>query len=561
MANAPKEALALHKAGQLDEARAAYIEWLKDHTNDADTHYHLGILYAQCNNNELSINHFQQAIKLKSDDAKLYNALGNIYLRIKNLPDAKKAFDTALLLDPTLSSAGVNLGNYFSKLKEFNLAVNAYQKVLSNKPHHVAAYFNLGLAYIGLKQNDDAKEAFSQCLNREGSHPSAHGQIAAIYLEENNLALAIHHFQKRLEQQPLHPDTHHDIALAYIQKNNLDAAKKHLQTALQINPNQCDAHYHLASIYLRQQQFDLALKESLQQLNIEPHLECYYNAGVILTYKERLKDAIDYFQSALAIDETHLPSLINLASLYLKSRQMDAAILYYEKALSIEPNNPEIRHILSAIKPGDDSPLRAPNEYVSHLFNQYAPHYDEHLIKLLNYSAPQLIIDALERHLAESLESLSVIDLGCGTGLMGECLKPISSKLIGIDISESMIEEAKNKHCYDTLIVGDIETGIIDLGPADLITAADVLPYIGDLNPLFNAISLTLNAGGYFAATIEKGIDKPYQLQATVRYSHQIEYIKSRCKEYNLHIIAMDNVVIREQNKENIEGILMILKR
>ena len=57
---------------------------------------------------------------------------------------------------------------------------------------------------------------------------------------------------------------------------------------------------------------------------------------------------------------------------------------------------------------------------------------------------------------ADRFKGGTVLDLGCGTGLMGQYLRDNAAQLIGIDLSAAMLEEARNKQIYDALVEGDI---------------------------------------------------------------------------------------------------------
>ena len=95
-----------------------------------------------------------------------------------------------------------------------------------------------------------------------------------------------------------------------------------------------------------------------------------------------------------------------------------------------------------------------PQAYVARLFDDYAPRFDAHLTKNLGYRAPALIADALSA-VAPGRRFASALDLGCGTGLMGEALRGRVDHLTGVDLSAAMIAKARERGVYDGLIVGD----------------------------------------------------------------------------------------------------------
>ena len=48
------------------------------------------------------------------------------------------------------------------------------------------------------------------------------------------------------------------------------------------------------------------------------------------------------------------------------------------------------------------------------------------------------------------------LDLGCGTGLSGEPFKGLSRRLVGVDVSSGMLEQAKRKDIYSVLECEDV---------------------------------------------------------------------------------------------------------
>ena len=84
------------------------------------------------------------------------------------------------------------------------------------------------------------------------------------------------------------------------------------------------------------------------------------------------------------------------------------------------------------------------------------------------------------------------VDLGCGTGLMGERLRPIATFLEGCDISAAMLKKAEAKGIYDRLFKADLQSLALPPGEADLVTAADVFMYVGALDRIVAAVAAGL---------------------------------------------------------------------
>ena len=138
--------------------------------------------------------------------------------------------------------------------------------------------------------------------------------------------------------------------------------------------------------------------------------------------------------------------------------------------------------------PASEAP---PSAFVEALFDQYAAKFDQALVERLGYRVPEL----LERAIVGTGRTFdSVVDLGCGTGLMGERLRPLVRRLEGIDISAAMLRKATRQRLLRPAATRPTSRPL-ELPPsADLVTAADVFMYLGALEGIFARVAAALRA-------------------------------------------------------------------
>jgi predicted TPR repeat methyltransferase len=268
--------------------------------------------------------------------------------------------------------------------------------------------------------------------------------------------------------------------------------------------------------------YDILLKKEPDQI------EYLYNSGVAQMALGHLNEAIILFDHILDLENTHAFSLNNLAAIYLKMEQKEKAQKYLERALVINPKDCVSSHMLHAIT-GERNANTTP-EYTQNLFNNYALYYDQHMKTTLHYSIPQAIARII--HQLHLPAHTSTLDLGCGTGLTGIVLRDISQHLIGVDIAAKMLAQAKEKHIYDQLKEVEINQFLQhNKQTYDLIVAADVLTYLGELDALFDEIREHLNPKGYFIFTTEISTTTDWFLETSARFSHHPDYIKKLAKQ------------------------------
>lgn len=193
------------------------------------------------------------------------------------------------------------------------------------------------------------------------------------------------------------------------------------------------------------------------------------------------------------------------------------------------------------------------------LFDSYAAFFDRHLQDKLNYKAPTLLRDAVLQ--ASGKQPFAcVIDVGCGTGLMGQAIKPQATTLIGIDLSPRMLRQAEAKKIYDALLEGDAATSLVRwVDSADLIVAADVLVYSGDLQPFLIAAHLALKSGGLLAFTVEANNGSgDFRLTDKRRYQHGESYLRRILTATGYDIRRFDAATLRQEKGKDVYGFVIV---
>jgi len=246
-----------------------------------------------------------------------------------------------------------------------------------------------------------------------------------------------------------------------------------------------------------------------------------------------------------------------------------------------------VKHWLAYLK--GESSATAPPEYVAGLFDFYAEKFDDHLVNQLEYNTPELLSaeirrarDAFEKGSEPSFGGFKrCADLGCGTGLMGPKLREMGVEwLEGVDLSSGMLQKAREKdRGYDRLICGDLvevfEAGQDGESPVfDLIVAADVFVYVGDLQPsLAAAVRCLARPHGLVAFSTEapprsgsaNEKEQPvaeggFRLAETGRYMHSAAYVRTTAEECGLKLWARSNVTLRKNAGKPVCGHLHVFQ-
>lgn len=147
---------------------------------------------------------------------------------------------------------------------------------------------------------------------------------------------------------------------------------------------------------------------------------------------------------------------------------------------------------------------------VVELYDSWADDYDDELLDELGYVAPQLTAEAFRRHVPD--HGAMVLDVGCGTGLVGEELAKAGYRHVdGLDISGEMLARAQKKGVYEALFQADL-TQSLDLPSAhyDAVISSGTFTH-GHVGPegLDELVRVT-KPGGVICFTINDGVYKTY---------------------------------------------------
>jgi predicted TPR repeat methyltransferase len=238
---------------------------------------------------------------------------------------------------------------------------------------------------------------------------------------------------------------------------------------------------------------------------------------------------------------------------------LDAATDAWRTALQLDPTDrpgAALKLALIGKAPRMDAP---PSAFVEALFDQYAEKFDASLVEKLGYRVPNLLFEAIRAQ--DERRFQLALDLGCGTGLMGERLRPVADRLEGFDISAAMLRKARAKGVYDLLEKADLQNFRYAGDRPDLVTAADVFMYVGALDRVVKTVSGLLAPDGLFAFSVEKlAGEGDFVLQPSRRYAHSEGYLRRVLAENGFSVQVLEEHVIRKDRDEPIKGLVVVAK-
>ncbi len=210
------------------------------------------------------------------------------------------------------------------------------------------------------------------------------------------------------------------------------------------------------------------------------------------------------------------------------------------------------------------APAGTPPAYIASRFDGYAKTYDEHLLATLGYRGHEVVCAAaadIGSGRAAEPPFAAALDAGCGTGLAGELLRPLVGRLDGVDLSPRMLDRARARVVYDDLTCGDLVDVLSGReGWYDLVVAADVFTYVGDLTPPFEATTTALRAGGAFVFTVLSAEGDAPRLQPNGHYAHPRDYVFECAADAGLEVVRSNEAELRREHDVPVQALCFVLR-
>jgi predicted TPR repeat methyltransferase len=274
--------------------------------------------------------------------------------------------------------------------------------------------------------------------------------------------------------------------------------------------------------------------------------------------------AAELLQQAIELAPHWAFAWLSLAGLYEVRGDIAAAVAAYRQAQMLDPQDTLAAGLHLARLGASQTPQAAPEAYISSFFDHYAETFEDHLVTALSYCAPAQLEAAVARQ--SDRRFAHIVDLGCGTGLCGVALRARAHKLTGVDLSPLMVARARSKAIYDDLHVASVVCFLqgAPAASADLLLAADLFIYIGDLDPILREAARILRADGLFAFTLQKQTlmnGAGFHIGADLRYAHDPDYVAALAARHNYALLQMTEESPRRERGNDVPGLVVLLRR
>lgn len=470
--------------------------------------------------------------------------------------DARQ-FDALHLLGVSLRQGG-----------DVDAAITRIRQAIAVDPAQASAHCNLGVALADAGQLDDAIASYDRAIALQPGYAMAYGNRGNALRRLGRLDEALHSHDKALLIAPASAEVLGNRALVLFDLGRREDALDSAERALAAKPRHAAAHGARGTILQAMQQFDEAIDSYSRAIDcygnasaeLAARAEAHCNRGMALQRVHALDEALRDVDRAIALTPAYGQAHTVRGNLLRAMGRLDEAARSYELALQHGADAVKLQFALASVGKAA-APAAPPPGYVKELFDQYAGHFEQHLQEVLAYRIPQCVGAALQA--AGVQPGRMTVELGCGTGLCADFLRPLSRRLEGVDLSGLMLDKARQRGQYDELACADMVDYLLGCqSPCDLVVAADVFVYVGDLAPVFAAVRGKLDEHGLFCFSVEAGVGaQDFLLQASNRYAHTRAYLERLAREHQFEVVSIGEEVVRREHQHDLTAYLVVLRR
>ncbi len=389
MARTPKsleKGLALHNAGDLQQAEQEYKRILRLDPQHADALHLLGVIGQQRGEPALAVEYIGKAIAVNGSNPTFHTNLAAAHHALARYRDAENCCRRAVRLQPRFAEAHFNLAMALESQENAEGAIASYRKAIELKPMIAEAHLNLGNVLRTMDQVVEAEKCFRTAIDIRPGYAQAHYNLGNLLHCRKESDAAIECYRRAIACDPHYVDAHSNLATACLACHRLDEAIDSFHAALRLNPKLPAATFGLGNALAACDRLEEAAAAFQKAIIVCPNGEAGYNnlgqiwlqlgraaeaeqcfrravelcpgyatawnnLAVVCYARDNTPAAVEYFRKALEIDKWHSQSNVNLGSILKNYGKLDEAAACFERVLERDPGNRKVRILAGTMLP------------------------------------------------------------------------------------------------------------------------------------------------------------------------------------------------------------------
>lgn len=360
----------------------------------------------------------RQRVAKAPADAEAHCNLGVIYQKRGNIEGALSEYQIAEKLNPSLLLTKTNLAILYYNRKQYKESIDYSNKVLLGDPKNVQARLQKAKCFQALSLWENAAEEYKNVLTYDEKNSEAQFGLAEIYSRNMPAEDAL----STLKQQgiALSPEFYAQTAYTAHKNKDIEKAIKYYKLAIDANPNDKSLYLNLAQIYNGRNELQQAMKyaelasqkfpNDQQVISFNKTLQERFS-GSLFQEAASLRDKGDYegaIEKYRSISPQGYDSYLGIASTYQLMKDDKNAIVYYDKALLIKPEDEQVLLAVAGLYLNSDD-LNNAEKYINRIKTTENPKVKEFKTYIADQKTSSNMELAIEKYEAKDYASAQTI--------------------------------------------------------------------------------------------------------------------------------------------------------
>ena len=334
-----QQGLALHNAGQLDQAKVIYEGILKLNARHFDALQLLATLAAQTGQWNLSLTLLDEALQINKTHPATYNIKGTVLNTLQRFEEALTIYDRAIALKPDYVEAHFNRGNTLKDINRLEDALTSYDRAIALKPDYAEAYSNRGVVLKELNRLDEALECHDRVITLKPDFVGAHLNRGMVLKDLKRLEEAIASYDRAIALKLDYAEAYSNRGIVLKELNRLEEALSSCEKAIALNPDFAKAYSVRGGVLNELNRLEEALSSYDRAIALNPdYAEAYSNRGNALKDLKRLEEALTSYERAIALKPDYAEAYLNRGVLLGDLNRLEEALSSCEKAIALNPD-------------------------------------------------------------------------------------------------------------------------------------------------------------------------------------------------------------------------------
>jgi tetratricopeptide (TPR) repeat protein len=387
------------KSQDLKKAEETYQRAISVNENAALAHMEYAQFLLGQNQRERAEAEFKKAVEVEPANRDARTMLAKFYIYNKQLDKAEEMFKGIAEMDTERPDGRALLADFYSGVGRYDEAIKLYQEIVAKAPDYMRGRYRLSEIYLQRGDTKSAAAQIDEILRKNNTDMQALLMRSRIRMQNGEIKEAIDDLKEVLKQEPNNKPGLYFIADAYFRSGQIDQARAQAADLERFYPDYLPAKLLQAQLNLASKdaknaltltndlldrlakatpdaemtpQFLMDLKAKAlttrataqiqlknfkaARADMQAALELYPNAAAsyanmaaVSLSENKVDEAIQYYDRALAIDKANFAALTGLINVYAKQNRLDQAHARVDEAIAVRPADPSLHYLKAQI--------------------------------------------------------------------------------------------------------------------------------------------------------------------------------------------------------------------